>query len=336
MNGKRILLVVSTLLLTVFAPLAAAAAPAKPAEVRLAYLNGPRPWILGKADDAFQKALGVPVKWLNFASGPDALKAVAAGEIDIARAGSVPVTAALTRKLPIEVIAVSGVIDSSERLIARREIASIKALEGRSVTFPAASTAHYALLAAFKVHGVDASKVKQIPLRPSDEVAAWKRGDVDAAYVWGPFSNEMEADGGHELLKSGQLQKDGYYLFNVYVVSKKFAEAYPDTVSAFLSVFRETVNRYKANPDDAAAVIAKELGQDAQAARQTLAGLVFPDIKEQLEDKWLGEKGKESGISKSFKDTALFLASLGELRRQDIPDSFASFINTLYIAKAVR
>ena len=336
MNGKSIRLAVFVLLLTVVAPLAASAAPAKPAEVRLAYLNGPRPWILGKADGAFQKALGVPVKWINFPSGPEALKAIAAGEVDIARAGSVPAAAALSRKLPIEIIAVSGVIDSSERLVARKEIASIKDLEGRTVTFPAGSTAHYALLAALKVHGVDSAKVKQVPLKPSDEVAAWKRGDVDAAYVWGPFSNEMEADGGHELLKSGQLQANGYYLFNVYVVSKKFAAAYPDTVSAFLSAFRETVNRYKANPDDAAAVIARELGQDAQAAGQTLAGLAFPDIVEQLEGKWLGKNGEESGISKSLKDTALFLATLGELRRQDMPDSFAPFINTRYIAKTVR
>ncbi|MDR1946350.1 MAG: ABC transporter substrate-binding protein [Desulfovibrio sp.] len=330
-------IIVLAVLSTAFTPFAVhAAASAKPAKVRLAYLNGPRPWILGKADGSFEKALGVPVKWVNFASGPDALKAVAAGEIDIARAGSVPVAAALARKLPIEVIAVSGVIDSSERLIARKEIAAVKDLEGRTVTYPAGSTAHYALLAAFKVNGVDASKVKQAPLKPADEVAAWKRGDVDAAYVWGPFSNQLEAEGGHELLKSGQLQKDGYYLFNVYVVSKKFAAAYPETVSAFLRAFKDTVNRYKADPDAAAAIIARELGQDVSAAKQTLAGLDFPDIKEQLDAKWLGQNKGESGISKSFADTAQFLATLGELSRRDVPASFAPFINTAYIAGAVR
>ncbi|MDR3174947.1 MAG: ABC transporter substrate-binding protein [Desulfovibrio sp.] len=324
-------------LTALFAPVAAfAAAPAKPAEIRLAYLNGPRPWILGKADGSFEKALKIPVKWVNFSSGPDALKAVAAGEIDIARVGSVPVAAALARKLPIEVIAVSGVIDSSERLIARREITSVKGLEGRTVTYPAGSTAHYALLAAFKVYGVDAAKVKQAPLKPADELAAWKRGDVDAAYVWGPFSNQLEAAGGHELLKSGQLQKDGYYLFNVYVVSKKFAAAHPEAVSLFLRVFRDTVRRYKADPDAVAAIIAKELGQDVAAAKQTLAGLEFPDIQEQLAPTWLGDNKGESGISKSFADTARFLADLGELSRRDIPDSFAPYINTAYIAGAVR
>ncbi|MDR3073668.1 MAG: ABC transporter substrate-binding protein [Deltaproteobacteria bacterium] len=324
-------------LLAAFTPFAVSAAPsAKPETVRLAYLNGPRPWILGKADGSFGKALGVPVQWINFASGPEALKAVAAGEIDIARAGSVPAAAALARKLPIEVVAVSGVIDSSERLIARQSIKSVKELEGRTVTYPAGSTAHYALLAAFKVHGVDAAKVKQAPLKPADEFAAWKRGDVDAAYVWGPFSSQIESEGGHELLRSGQLQKDGYYLFNVYVVSKKFAAEHPDTVSAFLAVFRDTVNRYKANPDASAETIARELGQDVQAVKQTLAGLAFPDIKEQLETAWLGQGDGESGISKSLADTARFLADLGELSNRDLPASFVPFINSSYIAKAVR
>jgi taurine transport system substrate-binding protein len=204
------------------------------------------------------------------------------------------------------------------------------------VTYPAGSTAHYALLAAFKVHGVDASKVKQAPLKPADELAAWKRGDVDAAYVWGPFSQQLEAEGGHELLKSGQLQKDGYYLFKVYVVSKEFALAHPDEVGAFLRVFRDTVRRYKENPGAAAEIIARELGQDAAAAKQTLAGLEFPDLKEQLEPKWLGENKGESGISRSFADTARFLADLGELSRRDLPDSFAPFINSRFITEAVR
>jgi taurine transport system substrate-binding protein len=337
MSSLFLRITVLVALSVIFTPSTAfAAASSKPAEVRLAYLNGPRPWILGKADGSLQKTLGVPVKWVNFASGPDALKAVAAGEIDIARVGSVPVAAALARKLPIEVIAVAGVIDSSERLIARKDITSVKGLEGRTVTYPPGSTAHYALLAAFNVFGVDASKVKQAPLKPADELAAWKRGDVDAAYVWGPFSNQLEAEGGHELLKSGQLQKDGYYLFNVYVVSKKFAESHPDTVVAFLRAFRDTVNRCKADPDAAAKSIAAELGQDVAAAKQTLAGLEFPDLKEQLDAKWLGRNKSESGISKSFADTAQFLSNLGELSRRDLPPSFAPFINSAFIDEAVR
>jgi taurine transport system substrate-binding protein len=129
-----------------------------PKEVRFAFLNGPRPWILGKIDGSFDKALGVPVKWVRFPSGPPALAALAAGEVDIVRVGSVPVTSSLTKKIPFKVIALSGVIDTSERLAAKSSIGSVKELEGHSV-------------AAFKVHGVDLSKVKLVSLNPGDQLA---------------------------------------------------------------------------------------------------------------------------------------------------------------------
>ncbi|MDR0621553.1 MAG: ABC transporter substrate-binding protein [Deltaproteobacteria bacterium] len=307
-----------------------------PKEVRFAFLNGPRPWILGKIDKSFDKALGVPVNWIGFPSGPPALTALAAGEVDIVRVGCVPVTSFLSKKVPLTVIGIAGVIDTSERLVAKNAIKSIKDLEGRTVATVTGSTAHYALLAAFKVHGVDVSKVKLVTLNPADQVAAWKRGDIDASYVWGPFWHDLEVDDGHILLSSGELNKDGYYLFNAYVVSNDFAKKYPDLVSKFLTAFEETVNRYKADPDGSAALIAKELAQDLDGAKQTLAGLKYLSLKEQLESQWLGDgSGPPSGIAKSFSDQATFLVEQNELRSRDVPESFAPNIDVSYIKKAL-
>ena len=309
-----------------------------PKEVRFAYLNGPRPWILGKIDGSFDKALGAPVKWVRFPSGPPALAALAAGEVDIVRVGSVPVTSALTRGLPFRVIALSGVIDTSERLVAKNSIAAIKDLEGEAVAIVTGSTAHYALLAAFKVHGVDPSKVKLVSLNPADQLAAWKRGDIAASYVWGPFWHDLERDGGHILLSSGDLNKDGYYLFNAYVVSDDFAEKYPEQVAAFLNTFQQTVDRYKADPDGSAALIAAELEQDVEGAKQTLAGLGYPSLTEQLAAQWLGDGtdgAAPSGIAKSIGDQAAFLVEQGDLRAADVPASFGRFIDVSFIKAAL-
>ncbi|MDR2301684.1 MAG: ABC transporter substrate-binding protein [Deltaproteobacteria bacterium] len=326
------------LLVTALGLLAGPAAWAQelPKEVRFAYLNGPRPWILGKIDGSFDKALGVPVNWISFPSGPPALTALAAGEVDIVRVGCVPVTSFLTKKVPLTVIGIAGVIDKSERLVAKNAIKTIKDLEGHAVATVTGSTAHYALLAAFKVHGVDASKVKLVTLNPGDQVAAWKRGDIDASYIWGPFWHDLEEDGGHILLSSGDLNKDGYYLFNAYVVSNDFAKKYPELVSKFLGAFEDTVKRYQADPDGSAALIAKELAQDVEGAKQTLAGLRYLSLKEQLETQWLGDgSATQSGIAKSFSDQAVFLVEQNELRQRDVPPSFAPFIDVSYTKKAL-
>jgi len=282
------------------------------------------------------KALGTTVQWINFPNGPNELSALAAGEVDIGRIGSVPTVSALVRKVPIEVIAVSGVIATSERLIVRKGIDSVKALEGHAVAYPPGSTAHYALLAAFKTHHVDITKIKQVQLKPGDLLAAWKRGDIDAAYVWGPFSQQLEAENGHAILATQDLQSSGYFLFNDYVVRKEFAEKHPDLVVKFLRTFAETVTRYKADPEGSAVIIAKELDQDPTASKETLAGLNYPPLAEQLTPAWLGtDQNPDTVIAKSFSDTAHFLVEQGELRAEDIPASFAPFINTTFLKKAV-
>jgi taurine transport system substrate-binding protein len=308
-----------------------------PPTVRLGYFNGPRPWILAKADGSFDKAFGTKVEWVAFPSGAAALSSLAAKEVDISRLGSSPTVAAIVRKLPIEMIAISGVIATSERLIVRKDIANLKALEGKTVSFPPGSTAHYALLAAFNVHKIDQSKVRLLELRPGDMLAAWQRGDIHGAYVWGPFSHQMEAQNGHAILATKDLQPHGYFVWNNYVVRKEFAERYPGIVVKFLQVFANTVERYKRDPAGSAAIIAKALDQSVDFAKDTLAGLEYPPIAEQLDPRWLGTGAgtANSNIAKAMADTANFLAQLGDVRRADIPASFGPALNSSYIAKAV-
>jgi taurine transport system substrate-binding protein len=307
-------------------------------EVRLAYAGGPRVWILAKADGAFDKAFGVKTRWIAFASGADVLTLFAAKEIDIARFGSSPAAAGFARKLPIETIGVSGVIATSERLIAKAGVADLKGLEGKTVGAPANSTAQYALEQAIRLNGVDRGKVKIVALKPAEIVAAWTRGDIDAGYVWGPFTQQLEAAGGKQIFATRDLQKDGVLVFNNFVVRKEFAEKHPDIVVKFLKVYQEKVDEYKRDPDKAAKIIADHLSIPFDVSRETLAGLEYPSIKDQLTPQFEGDGATtpNSRIAKAYKDSAEFLASIGELRKDDIPASFAPFINTEYLKKAAQ
>lgn len=309
-----------------------------PPVVKLGYFNGPRPWILAKADGSFDQAFGTKVEWLAFPSGAAALSALAAKEVDISRLGSSGTVAGIARKLPIEFIAISGVIATSERLIARKDIASVKGLEGKTVAYPPGSTAHYALQATFKVHQVDVAKVRQVELKPAEMLAAWQRGDIHAAYVWGPFSHHLEKENGHQLLATKDLQKDGYFMWNNYVVRKEFAEKYPHIVVKFLQVFEGTIDRYYKDPDGSAQIIAKHLDQNVDFAKDTLKGLEYIRFKDQLQSRWIGGGGADtasSNIAKAMMDTAQFLAQLGDLKKTDVPASFAPAINVTYMQKAV-
>jgi taurine transport system substrate-binding protein len=164
-------------------------------------------------------------------------------------------------------------------------------------------------------------------------VAAWKRGDIDAGFVWGPFSHTMEKDGGKQLLVAADLQKNGYYVWNDYVVRKEFGEKHPDTVAKFLQTFQSNVDAYKKDPEGSAKLIAQALSQDPAAAADTLAGLGYPSLADQATAKFLGAGGT---IVPAMMEIAKFLVELGDLKSSQLPASFAPYVNTSYIERALK
>lgn len=311
---------------------------ATPGEVRVAYSGGSQVLMLAKADGSLDKALGAPVKWVQFASGADALSYFASNAIDIANFGSSPATAGVVRKLPVEIVGVSGVIASYERLIGKNGITRLKDIEGKRVAYPPNSTAQYALEAAISVNRLDRSKITLLPLRPAEMVAAWQRGDIDAGYVWAPFAQQLEASGGHQVFATKELQKAGYLIYNNYVVRKAFAEQYPQVVTAFLQVHQQKVEEFRQNPERAAEIVAKEVGAPVSTATNTLSGLEYPSLAEQGTAAWLGDGSRttDSGIGKALTKTAHFLADIGEIRKRDIPQDWNTAIDSRYIREAAK
>jgi len=309
-----------------------------PEVVRVSWFGAAGPWILGKAQGTLEQRLGTKVRWDQISSGGAVLTALAANEVDISLLGSPPTTAGIARGLPIEVISFEGVIASSERLIARPEIKSMKDLEGKRIAYPPGSSSHYGLNAALKSYNVDASKVKLLGLAPADMVAAWKRGDIDAGFVWSPFTYQMETDKGHELLTMKDLQPYGYFVWNNYVVRKEFADKYPTTVVAFLKAYQDMVKAYRADPPGVSRIIATYLNQDLKAVQDTLAGRDYYTLQEQLTPDWMGspETKANAKMAKGFADTAEFLSTNGDVKRADIPKSFATVINPTFAMRAVQ
>ncbi|AOA57647.1 taurine ABC transporter substrate-binding protein [Acinetobacter larvae] len=308
----------------------------KPKEVRLAWGGGPRVWVLGKADGDFEKALGTKIKWVEFASGADVLNYFAANEIDIARFGSNPAIAAISRGLPIEVIGLEGLVGSAERLTVKSNIQNVHDLLGKKVAFPANSTAQYALEQLLALEKVDKSQVKLLPLKPAEIVSAWTRGDIDAAYVWGPFTQQLEKQGGHSIFQTTQLNEQGILVYNNFAVRKEFAEKYPALVVQFLKTYQEQVDEYQKDPKQAAEKISKYLNLPYEQVETTLAGIQYIPLKEQATEKYLGSKANDtgSGLAKASDDIAKFLVNIGELKQSDVKASYAPYINTQYLREA--
>lgn len=268
-----------------------------------------------QASGAYDQALGRPVQWKKFSSGAEVITALASGDLDIADLGSSPLAVAATQQVPLQVVAVIAELGSSEALVARNGsgITAPQALAGKRVAVPFVSTAHYSLLAALRHWGVDAKQVTLLNLAPPQIAAAWKRGDIDAAYVWDPALGELKR-GGAVLTTSAEVSQWGAPTFEAWVVRRDFLQKNPEAVRKFVEVtlaahadYRQRAAQWTADSPEVAA-IARLTGAAPADIPALLAGNRYPLAQEQLEPSLLG-----GGLADALAATAGFLHEQGRV-----------------------
>ncbi|MFJ6698552.1 glycine betaine ABC transporter substrate-binding protein [Streptomyces sp. NPDC091272] len=277
--------------------------------VRIAYQAIPNADLVVKNQGLLEKALpDVSVKWVKFDSGGDVNTAVIAGSVDLGLAGSSPVTKGLSAPLniPYKVLWIHDLIGDNEALVAKKGIGGIKDLVGKKVATPFGSTSHYSLLAALSSAGVPADQVQVLDLQPQDALAAWTRGDIDAAYVWTPTLDELTKDG-KVLLTSREVAYAGKPTADLGIVTNSFAASHPEIVTAWLKAQDQAVAQVRSAPAKAAASIGKELNVSPAVARRQLGQLVLLSAKEQAGPDYLGRPGAPGKLAEHLRDAAGFL-----------------------------
>ena len=91
----------SPLRLLAAAFLASASVLAQAADVTVAYQTTVDPAKVAQADGTYEKATNATIDWRKFDSGADIIAAIASGDVQIGYLGSSPLTAAITRKVPV-------------------------------------------------------------------------------------------------------------------------------------------------------------------------------------------------------------------------------------------
>ncbi|MBX8590327.1 taurine ABC transporter substrate-binding protein [Pseudomonas cichorii] len=219
------------------------------ADFTVAYQTTVDPAKVAQADNAYEKATNSKIEWRKFENGADVITAIASGDVQIGYLGSSPLTAAATRKLPVETFLIATQIGAAEALVARNGsgINTPQDLVGKKIAVPFVSTGHYSLLAALKHWNIDPAKVTILNLAPPAIAAAWKRGDIDATYVWDPALG-VAKETGKVLITSGELAKVGAPTFDAWIVRKDFAAKNPQLVSAFAKVTLDAYASYRQDP----------------------------------------------------------------------------------------
>src|SRR6056297_622027 len=274
---------------------------------------------------------GIEVNHIVFDSGAEANQALASGSIDFAAMGNVNSVVSLTRDLGVELIWIHDILGESECLVAREGsgIEEVKDLVGKKVATPFASTCHYLLLNLLQEEEIE-DDIQLLDMQTTEIVAAWERGDIDAAYSWQPtLDNLLET--GNILVSSADLLERGYITADVGVVRKEFSSKYPELVVDFIAVLEEGKQIYLNEPDRAGDIVAGELEIPKEDVLRQMAGFIMVPAEELVKDQYMGTSENPGNFTKVMKSTGDFLLEQNSIEHSPSQEEFNEFVNPKYI-----
>ena len=254
-----------------------AQAQTKPEQLRIGFQKSASLLTLQKSQGTLEKRLaplGVAVKWVEFPAGPQLLEGLNVGAVDVGYVGEAPPVFAQAAGAKFVYIGNDPAAPEAEAIVVPKDspIKSVAELKGKKVALNKGSNVHYLLVRALEQAGLQYGDIQPVFLPPADARAAFERGAVDAWAIWDPFLAAVEKQSGARLLADGRGLVNNYAF---YLAERGYAEKYPQVLQA---LFDDTVAQgrwLKANPKQAAAVIAPLQGLAPEVVELSLQRYQF-------------------------------------------------------------
>jgi sulfonate transport system substrate-binding protein len=205
------------------------------------------------------KPLGYKVSWTEFPSGPPLLEALNVGAIDFGVAGETPPIFAQAAGAPLVYLAYDPPAPQGEAVLVPKDstLNSIADLKGKKVALNKGSNVHYLLVKALEKAGLKYTDIQPVFLAPSDALAAFTRGSVDAWVIWDPYEAAAEASTGARILADGTgLVANHQFYFS----SKKFLAGDAKAVDVALEALNEADEWTRNNIQTVAAQLSASIG----------------------------------------------------------------------------
>ena len=228
------------------------------AELRLGYFPNVThaSALIGLEKGFFAKELGdtllVPTK---FNDGPTEVAAFLGGSLDAGFIGSGPAINAFAKSDGEAVRLVAGGTSAGAQLVTSADITKPEDLVGKTVVTPALGNTQDVALKKWLVDKGLKDKVQVTNRENAQTLDAFKKGEVQAAWLPEPWSSRLVLDAGAKvLLDEKELWADGKFPTTTLLVRTQYLKEHPQTVQALLRGLL-TANAY-AGSDSADAKLA--------------------------------------------------------------------------------
>jgi len=251
----------------------------QPAKVKLAIVTwvGYGPFFVAKEKGFFQKQ-GVDVDIVKIEEPGARHSALISGNVQF----SISTLDLFANEAPqgLPAVCFLKLTDSygADGIVAKKEITTIKDLQGKTVAFEKGSPSHFFLTYLMEREGLSIKDIVPKYMPAPDAGAAFAAGQVDAAVTWEPWvSKANQTAFGHILVTS--REKSGL-LLDVLLAQKDFASKNRKIVEGVLRAWFQAVEFCRQNPIEANPIMAKGLGLSNDEFGEMLKGDKFSDYAE--------------------------------------------------------
>ncbi len=217
--------------------------------ITIAYQTGFSPFVRAVASGEIQKIPGVQVEFRQFNSGAEIFAAIASGDVQIGDVGSSPFAASTSKGIDVKAIYISGAAGEDEALVARNGsgIEKLEDLKGKRLAAAPVSTDHFMLLSTLKQLGIKPDEATVLAIPQPEIVAAWQRGDIDAAFVWDPALGKL-LESGKRLLTAKEAAERGAVTFGALVATADVIKDQPEFLQNFVGIVDKYYRDLAQNP----------------------------------------------------------------------------------------
>ncbi|MFY0406691.1 ABC transporter substrate-binding protein [Solicola sp. PLA-1-18] len=145
------------------------------------------------------------IEFKPFTSGPPLLEAVSSGAVDVGGVGNTPPLFAIDQDKDLKIVSANDQGATGDAIIVPRgsRATSVAQLKGKKIAVAKGSSANYNLVAQLEDAGLTLDDVEPVWLQPTEGLAAFRGGSVDAWAIWDPFTSQAELGSDARVLSDG-------------------------------------------------------------------------------------------------------------------------------------
>lgn len=206
----------------------------------------------------------VEIEYISFTGGPAIMEAIAAGDIDFAITGNLPLFSSIANGTGVEAI-YRGLLDEEEMHVFAKSASGIQSVDdliGKSIGVPIGSAEHNFLGQLLDSAGYSLSDINLVNLSAEDIATALDKGEIDAGVLHEPqasiIANQVK-DAETVITSSGI-----YETLKLLNVRTEFAEQNPELTARLVKAIIQVDQAMIADPAQTQQLLAEASGNNPE------------------------------------------------------------------------